>query len=217
MKKLKKIRVQGTSEIFQSLDIKFAFVKKIDKNNFEQISNPIKCRDFLGDCIWNKLTNKVAQIYGFSYSYKENPFDEDKLRLSLTFPHNEYKTYFIDNFGGLTNKETKYKISNSKCYETDCPETLIVEANKVWQSCIWKISLYTFFLKCISYKTIKDLESPEDEYIDYLKPEIEDKLMKKIRVKKEFLADSIGKAHNYSGFVSVIRNQNEEMNKLLLG
>lgn len=220
--KLVKIKTSHTSEIFQSLDIKFSFVKKIDSNTYEQVSNPIKCRDFLGDCLWSKSSGNTAYIYSFKYSYKDNPFDLDKLRLSLTFPDLESMEHFKKNFKVITLTEKDYGIAPSKWKETDCKQTLIIEASKVWQSARWKLSLFTFFIKCISYKTISDLESPEDSYIKVLSEEVRHKLMSKVkRFNKEIARDKIEGdihyIHNYSGFVSICKNQNKEMNKLLLG
>lgn len=218
--KLIKIKNSYTSEIFQSLDIKFSFAKKIDSKTYEQVSNPIKCRDFLGDCLWSNKTGNAVSIYGFKYNYKSNPYDLDKLRLSLTFPNLESMEYFKENFKTLTYTEGMYGIAPSIWKETDCKQTLIIESSKVWQSVRWKLSLFTFFIKCISYKTISDLESPEDSYIKVLTEEVRHKLLSKVkRFNKEVSANEndIHTVHNYSGFVSICKNQNKEMNKLLLG
>lgn len=218
--KLIKIKQKYTAEIFQSLDIKFSFVKKIDSNTYEQVSNPIKCRDFLGDCIWSKSSGKAANIYGFYYNYQDTPYDLDKLRLSLTFPDLESLDNFKNNISTIKDIENKYKISPSKIKKTDDEYTLIIESSKVWQSARWKLSLFTFLIKCMSYKTINDLQSPEDSYITVLTEEVKHKLMSKVkRFNKEVPANEndIHTVHNYSGFVSICKNQNKEMNKLLLG
>ena len=60
------------------------------------------------------------------------------------------------------------------------------------------------------------LENPENEYAKLLTPEIEEKLLSKLTCIKEVVPNTIDIAHNYSGFVSIIKNQNKEMHQILL-
>lgn len=214
MEKIKLVKFKnpkGTSEIFQSLDIKFSFVNK----EYEQITNPIKCRDFLGDCIWSRKANQPAQIYGFSYDWTKTPYDLDVLRLSLTFPDAESKEYFLTNIEKLHEKEEAALVENkTKVFETQDKQILVIEADKVWQSSIWKISLYTFYLKLISYESISELSNPEDKYWNTLESK-EEFLLSKIQEENEFVYPDINYAHNYSGFVSCLKKQNIEQATIL--
>jgi hypothetical protein len=83
---------------------------------------------------------------------------------------------------------------------------VVVLADKVWQSAIWKISLYSFYLKCCCYA---DPNNPtngtmEAQYRKELKEEAEKGFLKAIN--KEFLwfPPHIETAHNSSGFLSVL-------------
>lgn len=206
------------TELFQSLDIKFSFVIKKGEDTYEQCMTPVICRDFLGDCVWSRKTGKVVNIYDFEYSFTKNPFDKDTLRLSLSFPNMETKEDFKNNFPYLLAKDEKAGVSPTMYWETDDENTLIIEASPHWQESIWKISLYTFFLKCISYKTSDDVKEPEASYLTYLSPESLNILLSQIKDgPKELMEENIRPAHNYSGFVSILRGYNKEMQQLLLG
>lgn len=211
MIKLLKVVADRASEIFQSLDIKFAFVVKENEDAYKQQHLASKCRDFLGDCIWSKEIDSPVSIYGFHYTYKDTPYCLDKLQLSLTFPDKESKDCFINNFDYLQTKEMDSNIDGSTWAETDDELTLIVFADKAWQSAQWKLSLYTFYLKCFSYPTMADLQSPEDSYITTLTPEKEKVLLSYITKDVKHLHDNIHMAHNYSGFVSLLKKQNKEL------
>ena len=216
--KLIKFPHKYTSEIFQSLDIKFAFCKKVSEDTYEQLHTDIKCRDFLGDCVWSRETKKSVSIYGFNFDANETHIDTDCLRMSLTFPDKGSKSYFKKNVEFLKVIEDTAKTSNIKILTTDTPLTYIIEADSIWQSAVWKISLYTFYLKLISYKDTASAEDPEGGYLKVLLSDNnEEKLLNQVHNMKEILAKDINTAHNYSGFVSIIKNQNKEMNKLLLG
>src|SRR5512139_1741402 len=169
--KLTKIKTKRLAEIFQSLDIKFAFVNK----KFEEVSLPAKCRDFLGDCIWSRKTGKEANIYSFVYDYKTTPFDD--CRFSLKFPTGESYNNFIANLPMLHEKEKKAGVKLSKIFMTDDKTTLVIVGSNYWIKDSWKVSLYTFYLKLMSYKSISVVQSPENSYISYLTPEIENKML----------------------------------------
>lgn len=214
MKKLIKPIKTNLAEIFQSIDTKFAFVTK-NKQTYTQIHTPAKCRDFLGDCIWSNKTKKPVSIYNFTYNFAETPYDEKKLRLSITFPSNDIKTNFTNNFHKLHEKETQAKVSNSKYYPTDDKQTIILEASKIWQSSAWKISLFTFYLKLLCYQDITKLSHPESQYsLELTKPK-EDRLLSKLRTKKDYVPDEIHMQHNYTGFVALLKNKNPILSKYL--
>lgn len=204
-------------EIFQSLAVKFAFVTKQEDGHYQQLHTPVKCRDFLGDCIWSKKTGNPVNIYNFQYKYEETPFDGDKLRLSITFPHKKELQNFINNYYTLNVKEALYKIDRSGYWLTDDPLSVIVESSKIWQSSVWKLSLFSFYLKLLSYKEGESLKYPEDIYKEKLTPELEHKYLMSLRKKKEVLSDSMVIAHNCSGFISIVNKKDSEMHKYLLG
>lgn len=202
MKKVNLIKIKANylSEIFQSLDIKFSYVNK----KMEQVSAPAKCRDFLGDCIFSRKIKKQIYIYGFKYNFMETPFDD--CRFSLTFPDEQSYNNFIANIGWLHEKEKQAGVKLSKIFLTDEKSTLIIEGSNHWISAIWKLSLYTFYLKVISYKTVNYVLYPENEYIEKLTPEIENKFLSKVKSRRveKYTTDSTVTIHNDYGFYSMI-------------
>lgn len=202
--KLKKIAVKHLCEIFQSLDIKFAYVNK----KMEEVSVPAKCRDFLGDCIFSRKAGKSVGVYGFNYDYSKQPFDD--CRFSLKFPNHDSYTNFINNISFLHEREKQAGVKLSKIFTTDDKSTLVIEGSNYWVSAIWKVSLYTFYLKLISYKTPTEVESPENKYLEKLTPEKEAKLLSKVKNKKseEFHHADIYSVHNNYGFYSLLQGTN---------
>jgi hypothetical protein len=214
------------SEIFQTVSLLFSFVRKETsgakgEDVYTQLFQPVKCRDFLGDLIYSKKSGLSICIYGFNYSYKTHPYDEDMLRLSLTFPNKETYLNFKGNYHIIEEKERKYGIKMSTYYKTQDELSIIIEADPIWQSNTWKLSLFSYYLKLMCYPDVNKPEQPETQYAQKLTKEIEEKLLSKLNVMEEFPPEypGISGAHNYSGFVSIISYGNsytEAMNKLLL-
>lgn len=212
IKELKFIKKTYLAEIFQSMDIKFSFVDK----NMQQVSSPAKCRDFLGDCLWSRVWKKPVSIYSFVYNFETHPYDEDVLRLSLTFPDISSYDNFISNLPILHEKEKEAGTTLSAVYKTQEELTLLIESDKLWQSSVWKLSLFTFYLKLISYKDVSCLSDPEDRYMEHLTEDKEKKLLSKIKEEFSFYYDGLSMNHNYAGFVSTLKMQNE-YGKLIFG
>lgn len=190
--------IERLTEIFQSLDIKFAFVN----DKYEQIHQPCKCRDFLGDLMWSRVHKKPVSIYGMKYDYAKNPYDLETTRLSLKFPSIAKKNNFIKNFGYLTEREKAYNIPLSILLETDQDNTLIIEGNKEWQTAVWKLSLYTFYMKVMAYDNVENLDSPECDYKEKLTDELESKFLSNILSPINPIEENLDNNHNFSGFVS---------------
>jgi hypothetical protein len=208
MKKISytKYAAHGMAEIFQSVAIKFSL---LNKNN-EEITNPAICRDFLGDTIWSRKTGKSVSIYGFHYDYKKNPYDD--LRLVLQFPNEKSKTNFMNNLDKLHEKEKQAKVKESVLFMTENPLIFVIKGDNRWMADTWKFSLWSFYLKLISYENEKVLAAPEVNYYKYLTKEVEDVMLSKIADGKEIevLAESLNNQHNYAGFVSLIQARKEK-------
>lgn len=192
------------AEIFQSLDMKFSFV-----NRNKQVSMPAKCRDFLGDCIWSRVQEKPATIYGFSYNYKDTPYMLSKTKLSIKFPNSVSKESFIKNLNYIHEKEKQAKVPKTKVFETEDYYTVVVEGSKHWQEHPWKLALYTFYLKVASMRdTNKITVQPEQGYYNKIKP-VETQLLSLVKKSVNYeWHNSIYKQHNYSGVISMIQKYN---------
>ena len=189
------------TEIFQSVDIKFAHVN----DKYEQVHQPCKCRDFLGDMMYSRHHSKPSHIYGMLYDYEKNPYDTETTRLSLKFPSKDQRENFINNFVYLTSKEGAFGIPKSIILDTDQENTLIIEGHKDWQAAVWKLSLYTFYMKVMSYQKTNELKSPEKEYRDGLTDSLEEALLKNIQNDKaNGIEKSLESNHNSAGFYSMV-------------
>ena len=188
------------TEIFQSVDIKFALVN----NKYEQVHQPCKCRDFLGDLMFSRKWGIEVSIYGMKYDYAKSPYDTEVTRISLKFPDKNAKTNFINNFTYLTSREQVYNIPVSVLLETDQENTLIVEGDKNWQEAVWKLSLYTFYMKVMSYKDTSKLNKPEDKYKESLTDDLEAKFLSNILKTTDYIDRALSTNHNAAGFVTCI-------------
>ena len=211
--KLKKLPRTDLAEIFQAVDTKFSFVNA----NYEQVSVEAKCRDFLGDCLYSKYTKAPVNIWSFVYNYETHPYDEDVLRLSLRFPDKESQENFMNNIKYLYHRETLAKTKLTEVILTDDPDTLVVEADKHWQSSVWKISLYTFYLKLMCYKDLTQLQEPENKYNTELTTEKEVKMLLKVTDPEVSWENNLASNHNRKGFFSILTNQNPKDYNTIFG
>jgi hypothetical protein len=194
-------------QIFQQTACLFSYVVE-KEDGFHQIIPPVKCRDFLGDMLWSRATEKTSKIYGLEYSFKDNPYDTERLSLSIKFPDADTFNNFKNNvLPFIHEKEAEAKVkTHTEFLEATTDLTVVVLADKVWQSAIWKISLYSFYLKCCCYADPNDPRkgTMEAEYREELMEGAEKKFLK--AVKKNFLwfPGDINTAHNNSGFLSIL-------------
>lgn len=202
------------NEIFQSLDIKFSFVNK----DLEEITTKAKCRDFLIDVLLSNFYNKPVDIYGFKYDFKKDPYDLDTLSLLLTFPSVACKNIFLSRVKELNIIEKSIGVSTSVIYKVKgYSNQLVIEADKLWQSAPYKISLYTFYIKRFSVLEDKDLKNPDKGYLEVLlKKNNEEFLLSSIKKDvKVHHYDETYLAHNRSGFVSIVTENAEEQYNLI--
>lgn len=211
-------RKDHLGEIFQSLDVKFSFLKERD-SSYEQITNPGKCRDFLGDVLWSKNKKMPVDIWGFRYSHEKDPFDEDFLKLSLKFPKGKGALEnFKNNLSLLHEKEKEAGVPLTTVLDTQEKDTLIVIADAIWQKTPWRLSLYTFYLKVISYPSIKQLDYPECDYITQLDKKTETTLLSHVKDEEEaFFLPTLDSNHEHAGFVATIRGENGKESKRIFG
>jgi hypothetical protein len=207
------------AEIFQAVDVKFAFVKKaaVPEEVFEEVTMPGKCRDFLGDVLYSRVKNVPVHIWGFQYEYSKAPYDDDALQLSLKFPNEEALNNFKNHLEYLNAKEQKAGTSLTKILDTEEKNTLIVIADKVWQSSPWRLSLYTFYIKVASYASVSELAVPESQYIQALTEEKEKILLSHVTDGIVNFQDTLNHNHDLSGFIATIKGQNVLDHKRMFG
>lgn len=190
----------------QSLIIKFSLLVSTE-TGYRQITLPAKCRDYLLDIGWSKMYSQPVNIYGMKYDYSKDPFDEDHLQLSLTFPSKTVMANFLKHLDYIHEKEKVTGVNEfTIVFTTDQDKTLIVVADKKWQSTPWKLSLYTYYLKVMSYPSPDELDYPESKYAQDLTSGIEAKLLSHVTDDFVFYYKDLEYNHSSSGFVSTIIN-----------
>lgn len=187
------------SEIFQTVAIRMAHVN----SNYEQVHQPGKCRDFLGDMMWSRYWKKPVHIYGLKYDFAENPYDTEVTRLSLKFPNKNARDNLFKNISYLHEREDKVGVTRSVVLDTDQTNTLIIEGDTAWQQCVWKLSLYTFYIKLMSYDDPNTPDYPEAGYKEKLTSDVEKRLLANIKSDFNPLSEDLGTNHGCSGFVSI--------------
>ncbi len=142
-------------EIYQSVDIKFAFVSS-KSNGYKQCNDLTKCRDFLHDIIKAHLNKNSVSIWGMEYKYGEYPkIDITTTRLAVyhdkankcpnKFQNDlEFSVSLINQFEksmGLDSLSTVEKASN-----TD-KQLWVFTGPNFWMKAPYLISLYTMLIR----------------------------------------------------------------------
>jgi len=144
--------MQGLNEVYQSMDLKYAFLKRVGDEEYSECNPLAKCRDYLHDIVNANLTKGTFSIYGMSYSAQKFPIDLDVTRFGLKFPSEADKKTFLENFQELISIETSNDLLASKIMETDKPLYLIVEGDAFWMTNTVLLNLYTYLLRVLCYK-----------------------------------------------------------------
>jgi len=139
------------SEAYQSSKIQFAFCKRLRAGEYREMHYPTKCRDFLGDVLFSEEQGRGIEIYNFSWNPEKQKIDRDKVRFSITFPNKDSLFNFNANQIILTDVNKYVKRLAVIIPVKDNPLKLIVEADKIWQSSVMLISLFSFVLKIMAY------------------------------------------------------------------
>lgn len=210
------------NQIFQSLELKFSFVNKVEEGVFKQMFDIVKCRDYLADCAHSRNLGISINVFGFEFDYKETPLDEDKFRMMIKFPNNTSMENFKKNIDYIHNKEKIAGVSETEIIETEDKSVLIIEADPIWQQTAWKISLYTFFLKVASYPSLDEIQYPEREYMGVYNNVNEKKFLSNVKkITSDYVTATLDKflLHNRTGFYSILRgvHPSYEITKLMGG
>lgn len=143
---------------------------------------------------------------------------------SETFTHKSGHTYIGVSFNGvaqkkvflsqldvLAAKETQANVRKTKFYQTQDPLMLVAECSKYWKDSIWKIQLYTFYLRCMCYPKMSHYPCTWGKLSHKGN---EGKLLSKIRTGGEYFVPGLG-IHGQTGPDAICGGQNPYMAKLL--
>jgi hypothetical protein len=141
-------------EIGQPTGIHYAFLSADNK----QCHQWIKCRDFLNDALRNQISNKVDEIFGFSYNPKQGPsLDLGKMQMMIKRYHSGAEKNAvertkeimasalailncIEEASGIKPPSVLHQVAGEK-------EMYIFEGSPEWMESTFMISLYTFLIR----------------------------------------------------------------------
>lgn len=142
------------SEAGQTIPARFAFCNRIGENELEVLSLPAKCRDYLGDALFQTAHNVKVTEYGFcieKHVDMKNPF------LVIVFPAKENFEAFKKNVSKVIHPiEDKNNFTQTKVFddvEGYKNPTVILSFSPKWVKSIMMISFFTFLCKCCMYST----------------------------------------------------------------
>lgn len=141
---------KNLSEIYQSMDIKFSILEKMDDFNYKQISTPVKCVDFICDSYTATKQKAKFAIYGYSWNGEQNPLSFDEVRLYLEFPDKKSYENFISQLSIIHKIENDNKIPNTQVFTLDKNKAIVL-GNNSWLSNCLTLRLYLFLLRIIAY------------------------------------------------------------------
>lgn len=203
------VNVEIKFSFFPTAQRSLAWVNKIGEE-WTTLYSPEDCRTRLND-YWYKT------VKNYSYDWRvQNPVgvvpDEE---CTAIFFYGRFLTNVKKNIKKLNTLEEEHGIIPTTYIVTN--KGIIFIGDKIWQSALWKITLFSFYLKSLTYS--KWVDGPEMEYYPILKPYETTLLQKVVSEKKEILhSTQFCDVHLYSGFVTICQGyHNPTMTKLLLG
>lgn len=140
-------------EIFQVTDIKFSFIVQKKEDEFDQITTPMKCREYFNEFLMKNHHPKefyFKSTHGFEYNWAEHPWDTQTTYLSMNFPNEELMNKFLDNLPFLHKVEELNKIPLTTVKPTNKKNTIIVLGDAFWNSKCILMNIYSWILKLCS-------------------------------------------------------------------
>lgn len=215
-------------EIYQSIDLELALLRKDNPNEFTKITSFVHCRDFLVDSYTYSLSKQDFGIYGFSFKGSTESPDWSGTYLLLKFPDRDTYNNLQKNIKYLHQIEDLNMIPRTRIEDAD--EGSVVIGSSMWLSNCLYFSLYTLLIRlaCIDVSEPEDyqewiekLSELEEDHTDcaYIASIPESSLTKVLQDLRSIETDSfcgfdpkkhsVYEIHHNSGFVSVFGNHTE--------
>ena len=164
--------------------------------------------------VW-KVTGEISSCRSYIQDYRHNHKKEYPFKSIYigVISHKNKKTIEKD-IEFLHKKEKIAGLPKTRLYQTKLNgiSGYIFLGNAAWNTCLWKISLYTYYIK-------KVVDNTCHEYDDDLKP-YEDILLSKVKHDnyEKLVSNTYPGTHELSGFVTICsRKHNKHMSNHLLG
>lgn len=163
MEKVKLIKYKGTpqlSEIYQVIQMQFAFTTESKPKVYKQETPFVLCRDFLHDAVRAYATNNPCSIYGFVFHPEYNSIDLKRTLILVKFSGLDN---YIDKIIHLLHLfEKRMRIKRTVAYGTQEKDIFLLKGSKSWQASPQFISLYTLLMRVavsLNCKVSQDIES----------------------------------------------------------
>ena len=137
------------AEIGQSMRMQLALLKPIG-DDFERITPPVLCRDFLCDVFTFSKAKQDFGIYGMSFKGTTDEPHYKKVLLQAWFPNAEAEKNFHTHLPLLHDVEARNHFLTTEIQKSETGETVIIGSGEWLQNCL-KFSLYTFLLRTMCY------------------------------------------------------------------
>jgi len=217
----------GLGEIYQSMALKIALLRKEKDGSFTTETPFVNCYDFIVDSYSSSIEKVDFTKYGFSWKGSKHTPDWSGVYLHLCFPDASAKNNYLAHLHFLHEIEKNNNIAPTVFTQIDDLNGL-VEGNKAWlQNCLI-LRLYTFLqrMMCYEIKTkdwIKELSGQsftDSNYIKNLDRESWDRILKDLSsIHTDYFCGLSFKnnggssaVHHNSGFFSTF-SKHTEMNQ----
>lgn len=186
----------------------FALLERV-ADGFKVVVPFLSCRTWMSDALYD-LKNKTNKA---CYPIESTTWDYTKgnTYIGITFLDENMKKVFLNQLKSLHIKEGQAKVRKTKIIETDVPLRLIIEGSKYWKDSVWKIQLYTMYLRDMCY-----LQDYHYRYLwNRMNREVNEPIMlSKLKIKKE-VNTSVQSIHVDTGPYAICIGNNPHMAKLL--
>ena len=209
---------ESLAEIYQSMAMQQALVKKVGPAEFERITAYVKCRDFLVDSYSFSLAKKDFGIYGFSFPSATLSPDWDAARLLLRFPNKEAEEQFGLHLPLLHKIEKQNGFGITKVIPAGKLE-VICEGDARWLVSCLSFSLYSLLLRILCYKfsasgdwltTFSEQEASDAKYVKSIPLKTRNRILADLSLLKmeewcglDPKKHSVSSVHHNSGLISV--------------
>ena len=210
---------------YESDEILFSHLQYKDKKYFLVI-NWGGCRTYLSQALMGKKLNLKLVVSDkqlpLNWSYKTGP-----MYLPMKFHStSKHKQNLFNHLAWLNKWEEQAGVVKSRVYETQDPNVVVVEGSKYWKDSCWKMTLWTYLVKCACYTSPKkhdykywtnglDLHSNGIPNIDHLLANVKQHYSKEIFDKRVYGPHLKENTHTLHGFFSICTGWNPPMAKAL--
>lgn len=192
---------------------------QLDENTWDIAYDPSSCRSYL-ICYWYHVTKDKEYAIPYTKNRNIQPLNPDRTQIFWCNGNSVVSKATVEkNLPKLHEIEKSIGIELTKPVWLEDPSGdigVVFIGDKCWQSTAWKISIYSYYLKCL----FRDTWLSGGEYSMYLKPYFLEKVKdfnEEIYCPPTQYEGRYHSIHRQTGFVSIASGDNLVMKKLLQG